>query len=290
MIQVRDLGVRFGAVAVLSELSFELAPGRSLALWGENGAGKTTAIRAMLGLLPYSGEVRIAGHDARRQGRAARSAMGYVPQQLAFYEDMSALGFLDFIGRLRRAPSGQALALLDRVALTEHAEKAVGALSGGMKQRLALAAALLADPPALLLDEPTANLDAGARKDFLALLAELRAGGKTLLVTSHRLEEVAALADRVIVLDHGRVALDCAAGDLEAALYPEVTLRLVVAGDRVAPALAALAQAGYQAQANGGGLRVRVAPGRRAEPVAILLRAQVEVEDLSLEEGGWTTG
>jgi len=289
MITVQNLTVRFDKATVVDGVSFEVAAGESVALWGENGAGKTTAIRALLGLVPWRGEVRIAGMDARRQGRAVRARVGYVPQQLAFYDDMSALGLLRYFGALRRAPADEPARLLDRVALSEHAGKAVGALSGGMKQRLALALALLGDPPILMLDEPTASLDTAARGEFLRLLAELRAAGKTLVVTSHRLAEVITLADRAVVLERGRVRLSCAARELEAALFPATTLHIVVAPADIAAALGVLGGQGFEVNPNGRGIRVRVAPGQRGAPVETLVRAEVGIEDIWVEDGSWTS-
>lgn len=288
MIAVRQLTVRLGGATVLDDLTFEVPAGGGVALWGTNGAGKTTALRAMLGLLPFDGAVRIGGHDVPAHGRQARRLIGYVPQQLAFWDDLEALECLQWLARLRRAPVERAAALLERVGLDGHGAKRVGALSGGMKQRLALAAALLGDPPILLLDEPTANLDAAGRADFLSLLAELRASGKTLVVTTHRLAEVQALADHVVVLEAGRVQLGCTADALEAALYPFATLRLVVAPADEAAALAALARGGFETHANSRGILVRVAAGRRAAPVEALVAADVAVEDLMMEDGAWT--
>jgi ABC-type multidrug transport system ATPase subunit len=288
MIELKDLTIRFGRTTVVHEVSFRLAAGESLALWGPNGAGKTTLIRALLGLQPFSGEIRVGGHDVAHQGRCARRLVGYVPQQLAFYDDMTALGYLRYLAGLRRVPQEEAGALLARVGLAEHAAKAVGALSGGMKQRLALAAALLGDPPVLVLDEPTANLDAAARADFLGLLAELRAAGKTLLLTSHRSDEVAALADRVLVLANGRPQLVCSGQELAAALRAESVLRLLVAEEEVEGALAVLVARGFQARRNGHGLLVEVGEAGRAAPVSALLHGGIEVLDLMMEERTWT--
>lgn len=285
MIDVQGLGVRFGANRVIDGLSFGLPEGGSLALWGVNGAGKTTVLRALLDQVPYTGHVTVAGYDAHRQGRQARTRLGYVPQQLAFYDDLSALGLLRFVAGLRGAPQGQALALLQRMGLGDQARKAVGALSGGMKQRLALAAALLGDPPILMLDEPTASLDVAAREDFTALLLELRAAGKTLLFTSHRVDEVAALADEAIVLDP-RGARRVAARELDALLHPEVSIRLVVAEGAMGEALAVLTREGFDARRNGHGVVVRVAAGNRAAPVTVLVQADIAVHDLTLEVGG----
>lgn len=282
MIDVQGLGVRFGANRVIDDLTFHLADGGSLALWGVNGAGKTTVLRALLDQVPYTGRATVAGFDAHRQGRQARARLGYVPQQLAFYDDLSALGLLRFVAGLRGADEGQAAVLLGRMGLGDQARKAVRALSGGMKQRLALAAALLGDPPLLLLDEPTANLDAEARADFTALLLELRAAGKTLLFTSHRTDEVAALADEAIVLGEGG-ARRVGARELDALLHPEVSVYLVVSEAAMEPALGILAREGFEARRNGHGLVVRVAAGKRAAPVAVLVRADIDVHDLAIE-------
>ena len=288
MITVQDLTVRFGTATVLEGLSFELPAGGSLALWGENGAGKTTAIRAMLGLLPFTGQVTIAGQSMPKQGRAARAALGYVPQQLAFYDDMRVDAALRYFAALRRAPKAQPAALLARVGLADHAAKPVGALSGGMRQRLALAVALLGDPPLLVLDEPTASLDTEARADFMQLLAEQRAAGRSLLLTSHRVEEVTRLADTVIVLAGGRERLRCPAELLERALRPESVLRIALAPEGLEAAIAGLAAGGFEARRNGHGVRVRVTTGERGAPLASLTRAEIPFHDLSLEEQPWT--
>ena len=149
---------------------------------------------------------------------------------------------------------------------------------------LALAAALLGDPPILLLDEPTASLDAGARSELTALIAGLRAAGKTLLVTTHRLAEVSALADRVLVMEGGRVRASCGAQELEAVLGLPARLHLRASGD-MNQAVALLRAEGFTAQVNGRGLQVEAVPGRRAAPVVLLLAAGFAVDDIQIEEG-----
>ncbi|RME55457.1 MAG: ABC transporter ATP-binding protein, partial [Caldilineae bacterium] len=182
--------------------------GESLALWGVNGAGKTTVLKCILGLLDCEGELRLNGYDLRRDGRTARRFLGYVPQELAFYNDLNVADTCRFYARLKGVDPARIPAVLAQVGLEGQERKEVGALSGGMKQRLALALALLGDPPVLLLDEPTSNLDLTARDDFIALLARLRDAGKTLLFTSHHRDEVERLADRVLVLAEGRVVAE----------------------------------------------------------------------------------
>lgn len=192
-------------VTAVDNVSFQLGRGAALALWGVNGAGKTTILKCLLGLLDCEGELSLDGHDLRRDGRRARHFLGYVPQELAFHADMSVAESCRFYAQLKKVSADRIPVVLEQVGLSAQTQKAVGALSGGMKQRLALALALLADPPVLLLDEPTSNLDAATRDEFIALLVTLRQAGKSLLFTSHHAEEVDRLADQVLILKDGRI-------------------------------------------------------------------------------------
>ncbi len=280
MIHVQGLTVRFGSLLALDHVSFDVAEGEAVALWGANGAGKTTTLRCLLGLLPFAGEARVAGYDVRLQGRAARQQLGFVPQELNFHDDLSVEETMDFYARLKRAPRSAIAPLLERVGLTAQAAQPVRALSGGMKQRLALAIALLGDPPLLLLDEPTANLDAPARADFLSLLAGLKDAGRTLLFSSHRQGEVAALADRVLRLAQGRL-VERIEGERATQSFG---LRLYLAGEAIEPALAALARRGFQAHRNGRGVHVQVAPDAKGEPIHALFQAGIAVADFDVEE------
>ena len=211
-------------ITAVDQLSFSLARGEALALWGVNGAGKTTVLKCLLGLLDCEGELWLDGVDLRKNGRRARRSLGYVPQELAFHNDLSVAESCRFYARLKNVPAERIPVVLRQVGLTGQERKAVGALSGGMKQRLALALALLSDPPVLLLDEPTSNLDAETRAEFLQLLAELRHEGKTLLFTSHHLEEVEQLADQVLILRDGQFVAQGA---------PEALQRLLRPGTRI---------------------------------------------------------
>ncbi len=211
MIEIQNIHKRFGKTRVLNGASCRVEQGQSVALWGSNGAGKTTLLRCLLGLIDFTGDIRVAGMDVRRRGKAARRLIGYVPQELTFYDEYRVAEALRFIARLRGAPRSRCTQCLKSVGLEEHHRKRVRELSGGMKQRLALALALLNDPPILALDEPTSNLDAAARRELLGQLTGLKNAGKTILFISHRPEEVAGLADRVLTLEHGIVADDQAA-------------------------------------------------------------------------------
>lgn len=218
-ISVRNLSKRYGKTEALHDVSFTTTRGEILALWGANGAGKTTLLKAILGLIRFEGEIAVNGHDAARAGKAARRDIGYVPQEAVFY-DWGVLATMQFYARLKKAPPARIPFLLRRLGLEPHAHKAVAALSGGLKQRLALAIALLADPPLLLLDEPTASLDTATQQDYLTLLSDLRAEGKTILFASHRLEEVEALADRALLLENGRLVDIFPANQLRARIAP----------------------------------------------------------------------
>ncbi|MBI5878215.1 MAG: nitrous oxide reductase family maturation protein NosD [Chloroflexi bacterium] len=285
-VAARAVGKRYGAVRVLEGVSFDVRTGEALALWGANGAGKTTLIKAILGLIDFDGAITVAGRDVKRAGKQARRALGYVPQEAAF-NDWSVQQTLEFYARLKRVATARRIgALLDRMGLREHAAKPVSALSGGLKQRLALAVALLADPPLLLLDEPTSNLDKQARADYLALLAELRAEGKTIVFTSHRFEEVEGLADRVLVLDQGVLAEIVTPEELRARWMPEVEVTLWVGEAQRAEALAALQAAGLAAHLNGRGTIVCSVPaGEKMRPFETLAACGVHVANFEVERG-----
>jgi ABC-type multidrug transport system ATPase subunit len=212
MIRIDHLTKRFGRSIAVNDVSLSLGSGDSVALWGSNGAGKTTVIRCVLGLLPYEGIIEIAGYDLRRHGKSVRRLIGYVPQELGFYDDLRVHEAVRFFARLKGVAIPGIDSVLASVSLEGHDRKRIRDLSGGMKQRLALAIALLGEPPILVLDEVTASLDACGREDFVRLLSELAGSGRTLLFASHRAEEIATLAKRIITMESGRIASDVASG------------------------------------------------------------------------------
>lgn len=284
MITIANLTKRFGAFTAVDKLSFQVDAREALALWGPNGAGKTTVIKCLLGLLRYDGQILVDGLDAHRQGKAVRRLLGYVPQELAFYPDMDTLDTARFYARLKEAPAGRAEAVLAEVGLSEHAAKPVGALSGGMKQRLALGLALLTDPPVLVLDEPTSNLDAAARYQFLHLLSGVKSAGKTILFTSHRLEEIEALANRALVMDRGQLQVTCPAAELPERLGLRTQVRLRVPATMLEQAMVVLQAGGFIAARNGTGVLVDVPPDRKALPIGVLGDASIPVLDFEVQE------
>lgn len=284
MIEVKGLTKRFGRLTAVNNLSFTVHKGEAVAFWGANGAGKTTAVRCLLNLIPFQGQITIANMDVTRQGKAVRHLVGFVPQELSFHDDMSVAETITFYGQLKKVADGHDFSpLLHRLELDAHIHKPIRDLSGGLKQRLALALALLSDPPVLILDEPTANLDIRAREDFLLLLLNLKRSGKTLVFSSHRLEEVTALADRVLLLEAGDLVVDAPPDQLEKRLGWQTTLHLYLHPQGILPAMDTLTQHGLAVSKNGRGVRVQVAPGKKGEVLRILHTAGVEVEDFTVE-------
>lgn len=284
-LEARAVTKRYGAVLALDQVTFAAQPGEALALWGANGAGKTTLIKALLGLITVEGQITLQGFEVRRQGKQARRQLGYVPQDMAFH-DMSVQATLDFYAALKGGEAARrAPALLETLGLRAHAHKPVPALSGGLRQRLALAVALLADPPVLLLDEPTANLDAQAQREYLALLYQLcRESGKTLLFASHRLEEVELLAHRVLYLEHGRLVDVLTPAELLTRLMPDIKLTLWMPEAERPAALARFTGAGFQAHLNGHGtVVVQVRADRKLE--LLHLMRELPVADFEMARG-----
>ncbi len=202
MVELQEVTVSFRPRFVLKALSLSVPDGGSLALWGSNGAGKSTTFHAILDLIPYTGSIRIRGLDAHRDGAAVRKLIGWAPQDLAA-SDLSVERTVRFMAQIRQTPMTDVAAFLAPFGLETSRVTPVANLSGGQRKRLSLALATLGDPPVMLLDEPTANLDPAARQDVLRLLEGMRAKGKTLLLASHRLGDVARLADQVAVLEDG---------------------------------------------------------------------------------------
>jgi ABC-type multidrug transport system ATPase subunit len=205
MIRVEELRKAYGRNRVLDGVSFGADPGELVLLLGPNGAGKSTLLRCLLGLVSYQGSILIAGLDPLRRGREARRRIGYVPQGIALHLDLTVAETLRFYGELRGAPPARARAVLAEVELADKLDAKVGELSGGMRQRLQFALALLDDPAVLLLDEPTASLDDKSRDLLTRRLRELVSAGKTVLLSTHAHRDLAAIADRAVVLAGGQV-------------------------------------------------------------------------------------
>lgn len=221
MITMRDLTVRFGAAEALSGVTLTVARAQRVALLGPNGAGKTTLLRALLAHVPFSGSAAIGGHDVRRDGSRARALVGYVPQTPAFPSHLTAGEVVAYVQQIRDL-TADPLPVLAEVGLERDAGKPVGALSGGMTRRLALAVAQVGDPPVLLMDEPASYLDAGGETLLRAWLEDAASCGRTVLVATHHLNGLQSLVDRMVLLEGGRVRSDADMAAVRAARWLEV--------------------------------------------------------------------
>lgn len=286
MIIIENLTKRFGRATAVDHASLSVQAGESLALWGANGAGKTTLIRCALGLLDFKGTITIGGIDVRRRGKHARLLVGYVPQELGFYDDLGVAEAVGLFARLKGLGKVDPALSLARVGLARDGGKRIRELSGGMKQRLALAIALLGDPPVLVLDEVTASLDAVGRGEFVGLLKRLSGEGRTMLFASHRLEEVANLAARVARLERGRIVSVDPCRDFilreGESLAQGVVLRLMLAPALRERALDSLQRSGFLPKLNGVGVLVPVSPEHKAAPFRVLAEASITIDDFEL--------
>jgi ABC-type multidrug transport system ATPase subunit/ABC-type transport system involved in multi-copper enzyme maturation permease subunit len=205
MIVLRRLSKRYGDRPALDGVSLTFRPGEVTVLLGANGAGKSTLLRCLLGITAFDGDVRVHGRDPRRDGRAVRALIGYVPQTGGLDPHRTVAESMRRYPEIRGIPAARGAALLDEAGLHSHASAKVGTLSGGLRQRLSLALALLADPPVLVLDEPGASLDADGRRWLADRLHALARDGRVVIASTHGTDELLAVADRRIVLEAGRV-------------------------------------------------------------------------------------
>ena len=289
-ISVSGLTKSFGDVRALDGVDFEVAPGTVLGLLGPNGAGKTTAVRVLTTLLkPDAGTVRVAGLDVVADATRLRSRIGLAGQYAAIDENLTGLENLTMVGRLygmsRREAKTRGTELLGEFDLVEAGGRPASTYSGGMRRRLDLAAALVAKPPVLFLDEPTTGLDPRSRQGLWATVEALVAAGTTVLLTTQYLDEADRLADRIAVIDRGKVIAQGTPDELKARVGGErldVTLADEAASEAAISALGPMSDERPAAQGALVRLTVRKRAGALVEAVKRLGEAGVEVEDLEL--------
>jgi ABC-2 type transport system ATP-binding protein len=250
-----------------------------VALIGPNGAGKSTTLKALVGLVrPDGGELLVDGIDLRGDPIAGRARIGYLPQEVVFEQTLCGREVLELIARLRRRPRGEVTRVLDLVGLRDAADRPVGGYSGGMRQRLGLAAAFLGSPPALVLDEPAISLDPLFHLELRRLLSSAREAGAAVLLTSHLLPEVEALADRIALCSAGRLLAQGTMEELASLRGLARATRLHVPGaNGTVPELAARAGARVLSY-DAGWLTVAGSGSVRAEVFRALEAAGVRVE------------
>ncbi|MCB9597020.1 MAG: ABC transporter ATP-binding protein [Sandaracinaceae bacterium] len=294
VIEVRDLRKEFGAFVAVRDVSFHVERGEIFGYLGANGAGKSTTIRMLCGLMaPSGGAATVAGHDVGRDPMKVKSSIGYMSQKFSLYRDLVAEHNLEFFGGiygLRGKTLSRAIdAAVERTGLAPHRKAMTGSLPGGIRQRLALACSILHSPEIVFLDEPTAGVDPAARRDFWRLIRELSSAGTTVFVTTHYMDEAEYCARIGLMVDGALVALDTPR-HLKEKYVPGVTLAVSGRDLHRAIAAAAALPGVIAAEPFGARVHVRFEEGRVDEAAVRALFSRegrvdrVETIEASLED------
>jgi len=289
-ISVDGITKAFGDIRALDGVNLSVAPGTVLGLLGPNGAGKTTLVRILTTLVkPDAGSARVVGLDVVRDAAELRQKIGLAGQYAAVDENLTGLENLTMVGRLygqsRSEARGHGMDLLERFDLADAAKRVVKGYSGGMRRRLDLAAALVASPPVLFLDEPTTGLDPRSRLSLWETIEGLVGGGTTVLLTTQYLDEADRLADAIAVIDHGRVIAEGTSDELKDRVGGERLEVRLEAGADPAVAVSALASLSDEQPVFEEGLvklSIRRRQGAIVEAVRRLSDADVGVDDLAI--------
>ncbi len=292
MIEFRSVRKSYGTTNALVELTCTIPSGATVGLIGPNGSGKTTALRLLTTLIPpTSGDILVDGDSVCTTPAAVRRRIGYMPDTFGVYEAMTATEYLDFYARCGNMPATLRAttipAILARVGLSDARETAVMSLSRGMAQRLSLGRALLHDPAILVLDEPASGLDPRARIELRMLLHALHNDGKTILISSHILSDLADLCTHLLILEHGKtIRYDTLANLTQVTQHQSIRVELTTA----APNFVAVAAAcGYHAQPSSDDplcylVHGSTAPVDRAALLQALVAAEVAVFSFAVQE------
>jgi ABC-2 type transport system ATP-binding protein len=278
VILAEQLTKKYGAATAVDRLDLSIEQGEVFGLLGPNGAGKTTTILMLLGLTePTSGRARVAGFDPLRQPLEVKRRVGYMPDQVGFYDNLSGVANLRYTARLAGIPGreidGRIAEALARVRLTDAGNKPVRAYSRGMRQRLAIAEILMKRATIAILDEPTGGLDPQATREFLELIRALRDEGMTILLSSHLLELVQSVCDRVALFNAGRIGLLGRVDELlQNVLGGSHVIRVEATGEGLDRAIAAVPGV-TRVTADGGGLRVEAVGDLRPQIARAVVQA-----------------
>lgn len=239
MIEIRRLHRQFGSIWAVNDISFEVPSGQVFGYIGPNGAGKTTSMRILATLdNPTFGDALVDGYPVIKDPDRVRRRLGFMPDAFGTYPNVNCFEYLDFFARAYGLSGSDRRRALDRVlaftGLDELSEKPIRGLSKGMKQRLCLGRALIHDPPALVMDEPAAGLDPRARIELRDMINHLAAIGKSILISSHILTELAEMCDRVAIIERGRLLVNGTVEEIRKKLAPNREVKIQVLGDTTA--------------------------------------------------------
>lgn len=288
MVRFEGFTKRYGPVEAVTSLDLEIAPGESFALLGPNGGGKTTVLRALVGLhSATSGRIFVRGSDIAEEPDQVQKWLAYVPQRVTLPDVLTAHEILGTFARLRNVAGERVNRVLDLLALAEDAHRPVREYSGGMLQRLGLAAALLEEVPLLVMDEPTLNLDPQGIDGLHRVLAGLKQRGTTIVFSSHSIHSAIQLADRVGVLVDGTLVTSEPVAAFQAEVTRQTTVRVVL--DRLDDGIleAAVTAGAEVRECNATHVSFRALPEARLEVIRAIERAGGTVEEFHTEAPGW---
>ncbi|MER1966397.1 ABC transporter ATP-binding protein [Castellaniella sp. GW247-6E4] len=289
VITAQGLGKRYGRHTALHEISFEVGAGEVFGLLGPNGAGKTTTILILLGLTEATrGTVRILGENPQRKPLEVKRRVGYMPDSVGFYDQLTALDNLSYTAKLLGIEPGERnariLQALERVNLAAHARQRVGTFSHGMRRRLGLAEIIMKRAPIAILDEPTSGLDPQSTESFLALIEELRADGTTILLSSHLLDQVQRVCDRVALFNAGRIVLAGPVDELaRQVLGDSHEIRLTAVGPDIRAALATVPGVSQVRMPEPGHYVLQAAGDVRADAARAAIQAGAGLQSLAVD-------
>lgn len=280
MLHVEGVTKVYGKKAALDKVSLEVPTGVHMLVLGPNGAGKTTLIKCVMNLIRYKGTIKVGGIDTRKDAKKARSQIGYVPQSYALYDNISVMEHSRLTARLKGVGTSEIEQILTTVNMIDAKKKKVRELSSGMRQRLGIALALIGNPPFLILDEPTSNVDMRGRFEFQKILDELMRQGKTMLSTTH-FAGLGEMATNVVIINQGKVVASGDPAELLSKLKAPSTIYLKLGAPDTQKATEILRAAGaVEIRDEENWTAVTLPPDQRMSAISTLIKSGCAVEDM----------